>query len=155
MLSSQFESLGDVRPTETRIAEADDSLRVTFIWPLAPWEALLVESGQQHRLERFRAEFLKAIAPSLAEVVELATGREAPSPRSELGPGGRLATVRFALGAPTEDRVESREAIRNWGSQVRRNARRLRADHRKQVAALRRTVRAVEDTKRQVRSGSD
>jgi hypothetical protein len=143
LLCRQFECLGDVRPMAPRIAEEEDTLRFDFSWPLAPWEALLASSGQTHRLERFRSEFLTAIAPSLAEVVEVATGRRVRAPSAQLETGGREAAVGFALGATTDSWGESSEAIRNWGSQVRRSARRLRADHKQQVERLKRTVRAV------------
>jgi hypothetical protein len=147
LLSCQFESLGESRPSRVRVAEEANTVSLAFGWPLAPWEAILVRSGQQHRLERFRLELLEAIAPSLAEVVEIEIGREARSRSLALAARGQEATVGFALGGPTEDGAESRRAIRNWSLQVRRSARHQRSEHRRQVERLKRATEAMRRAK--------
>lgn len=154
LLSCQFESLGDAPATAGRILEEGDTLRFTFRWPLANWEALLARTGHRERLVSFRSQFLQAIAPSLAEVVEAMRGRETQPRSPEISADCQSASFDFALGAAVEDRAEERQAVRNWSSQLRRNARRQRTEHRRHSEEVSRVAEAMRETRRRLRESS-
>jgi hypothetical protein len=151
LLSRQFESLGDVAPAAARVEEKGGTLKFSFIWPLTSWEEQLARSERRERLEGFRLHFLEAVAPSLAEVVEMVTGQQARARAQALRAAGLGASVVFTLGPSTGDGAEERQAIRNWSLQVRRNSRRQRAEHRRRAAEVERTVRVVREMRRRVR----
>jgi hypothetical protein len=143
LLVDQFANLDDVRPNEARIVRETDAVQFRFGWPLGAWEESLTRSQGEELLRGFRTDFLGAIAPSLAEVVEALGSREVTSSDVHLDPHGRRAEVCFALGSSTTDGAERAEGLRNWGRQVRRNARRQRAEHSRRVAELLRLTESM------------
>ena len=145
LLTDQFAVLDDTRPTEPRAVEDGIILVFTFVWPLTPADELLTASGHDEGLVRFRAEFLRIIAPSLAGLVELDLRREVNSSAPSLGGDPRYVSISFALGPRKSLDKETMTALRNWGVQRRRKARDERSalrGRREELRRLREEVRA-------------
>jgi hypothetical protein len=150
LLSDQFAVLDDTRPTEARALDEGDLLIFTFVWPLRPADELLIASGRDEGLATFRAEFLRIIAPSLANLVELDLHREVTSSAPSLGDDTRHASFSFALGARKSLDRETMEALRNWGVQRRRKAR----DERSALSGRREELRRLhEEIRGRISSG--
>jgi hypothetical protein len=139
LLSDQFAVLDDTRPTEARALEDENLLIFTFLWPLRPADEVIIASGHDEGLAKFRAEFLRIIAPSLANLVELDLHREVTSSAPSLGDDTRHASVSFALGPRKSLDRETVEALRNWGVQRRRKAR----DERSALSGRREELRQL------------
>jgi hypothetical protein len=110
----------------------------TFTWPLVPAEELLSISSRSALLTSLRSEILRAITPSLTELVELQLRRLVSGSLPTVADDPRYAMVTFALGAPRGIDQESAEALRNWARQLRLNAGRQRRLYKERREELRR-----------------
>jgi hypothetical protein len=88
-----------------------------FVWPLTPADELLVTSGRDEQVVRFRSELLQIIVPSLAGLVELELRREVTGSLPAMGDDSRHAMISFALGDRKGEDREAADALRNWSLQ--------------------------------------
>jgi hypothetical protein len=150
LLTDQFAVLDDTRPTDARVVEDGDILVFTFVWPLTPADELLTASGRDEGLAKFRAQFLRIVAPSLAGLVELDLNREVDNSAPSLGGDPRYVSISFALGPRKSLDRETVEALRNWGVQRRRKAR----DERSALSGRREELRQLrEEIRGRIKSG--
>jgi hypothetical protein len=138
MLADQFAALDDARPVEARVIQDGDVVIFAFTWPLSRADEVISTVGRGAQLTEFRSELLEMITPSLAELVELDLGRQVASSLPALAEDPRQVMVTFVLGAPRETDPEAVEALRNWATQLRRNAGVQRRRYRKRREELRR-----------------
>jgi hypothetical protein len=137
-LSDQFAVLDDARPTGSRAIEDGDVVIFAFSWPLNGADEVLIASGRDGQLAKFRSEFLRIITPSLSGLVELDLRREVTNSLPVLGDDPREAKITFALGVRKGQDPEAAEALQNWSRQLRRKARgeRLRLRTRREELRL-------------------
>lgn len=115
----------------------EDGLSVADEW--------LLGSGRAERLREFRQSFFEVVSGELVEVVGGLTGMPVTYSFSGFDPATRTTHAIFVLDVTQLYGAEQRQAVLNWSEQVRRNARRLREQHRA-------TIEVHQTLKEQMRS---
>jgi hypothetical protein len=145
-LADQIALLYEARPGDPRVGVNENMLTFTFEGGLTASDECLLAVGRDRDVREFRERFLHAASPRLSEIVSAFAEAEVTFFFTAFDAGARTTSCFFVLGSPADPRRERRRAIRNWGEQVRRNARDLRAEHaqvRSEHKRLRQMLRQV------------
>jgi hypothetical protein len=147
-LADSYDALYEASPVDPRVSLTGDMLAFVFEDGLSPADKALLGRGQVDRLTQFRRNFFEVVDAELAGLVADLTGVPVSSSFYGFDPGRRTTRGIFILDLGSARGAEGRQAVINWSEQVRRNARRLRQEHRDLVASyepLKRAWRAARE----------
>jgi len=151
-LAEQLLLLYGARPADPRARLDGNLLTFTFHSGLSGSDELLLTSGQEEKMRQFREQFLEAASiQGLNEIVSSFVHADVAFFFNAFDSPSRTTSCFFVLQGSGDPRREAREAIRNWGEQVRRNARHLRARH----SLIREEHRKLRVALHEARPGSD
>jgi hypothetical protein len=128
-IADQYALHYEEKPADPRAHMAGNMLYVAFQGGLSVADRKHLEGERRDELRAFRECFFEVIANDLKSVVEGLSGSHVNFFSSAFDPESRTTNILFVLDLLPDDRVEQRQAIRNWSEQVRRNARELRTNH--------------------------
>jgi hypothetical protein len=135
VLADQLALLYDARPGDPQARLDGNVLAFTFAGGLSPSDERLLEVGRGEQAREFRERFLEAVEPQLRAIVAGLLTVEVQRFFAGFEPESRRTECYFVLVPATGGVDEQRRALINWGKQVRRNARELRARHQLALAA--------------------
>lgn len=129
-LSDLYRVLYEERPADPRASLTGNMLAFVFEGGLSVNDEWLLRSGRDDRLREFRQNFFEVVSDEMVGVVGNLTGMPVTYSFFGFDPKTRTTHAIFVLDLSGLHREEERLAVLNWSEQVRRNARRLRAQHR-------------------------
>jgi uncharacterized protein YbcI len=164
-LSDLYHILYEERPGDPHVSLTGNMLAFVFENGLSVSDEWLLTSGRGERVREFRQNFFEVVSPELVGVVGDLTGMPVTYSFYGFDPQTRTTHAVFVLDVSELHEAEQRQAVLNWSEQVRRNARRLREEHREtrevhralkaQMAAKREEVRREAEADDAPRRGSD
>jgi uncharacterized protein YbcI len=128
-LCDLYALLYDERPVNARASLTANMLAVVFEDGLSVGDEWLLQCGKDERLSEFRSQFFEVVRDELVGVVADLTGLTVTYSFFGFDPKTRTTHAVFVLDLSELRGSEERRAVLNWGEQVRRNARKLRAQH--------------------------
>jgi uncharacterized protein YbcI len=129
-LSDLYFMLYQERPADAHASLTGNMLAFTFEGGLGVSDEWLLRSGRGERLREFRQNFFEVVSDELVGVVGDLTGLPVTYAFYGFDPKTRTSHSVFVLDMSELHGAEQRQAVINWSEQVRRNARRLREEHR-------------------------
>jgi Na+-translocating membrane potential-generating system (MpsC) len=143
-LTDLYYLLYEERPLDPRASLTGNMLAFVFEDGLSVADEWLLRTDRKDRLREFREQFLAVAGEQLIGVVSELTGLPVTYSFYGFDPETRTTHAIFVLNLTPLKGAEQRQAVLNWGEQVRRNARRLREEH----VATRETQRELTDQMR-------
>jgi Na+-translocating membrane potential-generating system MpsC-like protein len=140
-LSDLYRGLYEEQPIDSQASLTGNMLAFVFEGGLSVADEWLLRNGRDDRLGEFRQQFFEVVDHELVGVVADLTSLPVNYSFYGFDPRTRTTHAIFVLDLTKLDRSEERQAVLNWSGQVRRNARRLRAEH----VATRETFLALKD----------
>jgi uncharacterized protein YbcI len=128
-LADLYNLLYGERPADPRASLTGNMLAFAFDGGLAVSDEWLLRTGRGARLREFRQNFFEVVSDELVGVVADLTDAPVTYSFYDFNPKTRISHSIFVLGASERDGVAERQAVLNWGKQVRRNSRRLREEY--------------------------
>jgi uncharacterized protein YbcI len=128
-LADQVALLYEARPGDPRVGISENTLTFAFEGGLTTSDECLLAAGRDQEVRTFREHFLQAASATLSEIVSSFAEAEVTFFFAAFDPASRITSCFFVLDSQADPQSEQRRAIRNWGEQVRRNARDLRIRH--------------------------
>jgi uncharacterized protein YbcI len=132
-LSDLYYGLYEERPADPHASLTGNMLAYVFEGGLAVSDEWLLRTGRGERLREFRRNFFEVVSEELVGVVGDLTGLPVTYSFYGFDPTTRTTHAIFVLDMSELHGAEQRQAVLNWSEQVRRNARRLRDQHRATV----------------------
>ncbi|MBS1845861.1 MAG: DUF2294 family protein [Actinobacteria bacterium] len=164
-LSDLYLNLYGERTVDARASLTGNMLAHVFEGGLGVSDQWLLRSGRGERLREFRQNFFEVVSGEMVGVVGDLTGMPVTYSFSGFDPTTRTTHSIFVLDTTELGGAEQRQAVLNWSEQVRRNARRLREEHREtrevhqalkaQMREKREEVARAEDDDRDAGRSSD
>jgi uncharacterized protein YbcI len=157
-LADLYVSLYDERPGDAHASLTGNMLAFVFEDGLSIGDELLLRSGQEEQVKAFRRQFFEVVSDELVGVVGDLTGMRVTTSFFDFDPQTRTTHAVFVLDLSGLHGPEQYQAVLNWGEQVRRNARRLRAEHvatRETHVALKKEIQAQRETRERKALRSD
>jgi len=136
-LSDLYYMLYEERAVDPRASLTGNMLAYVFEDGLSVADEWLLRSGRAERLREFRQNFFEVVSGELVEVVGGLTGMPVTYSFYGFDPRTRTTHAVFVLDVTRLYGPEQRQAVLNWSEQVRRNARRLREQHRATIEVRR------------------
>jgi uncharacterized protein YbcI len=128
-LAALYASLYESRPADARASLTGNMLAFVFEGGLSVADEWLLANGREEQLGKFRTQFFEVAGVEMTAVVGDLTGRPVTYSFTGFDPRTRTTHAIFVLDLDSADEAEERRAIINWSEQVRRNARRIKAEH--------------------------
>lgn len=128
-LSDLYRNLYEERPVSSQASLTGNMLAFVIDDGLSVSDEWLLRHGRGDLLKDFRRHFFEVVDDQMTEVVADLTGLSVNYSFYGFDPTTRTTHAIFVLDLTPLNQVEERQAILNWGEQVRRNARRLRQEH--------------------------
>jgi uncharacterized protein YbcI len=128
-LSDLYRNLYEERPASSQASLTGNMLAFVIDDGLSVADEWLLHHGRSDLLKDFRQQFFEVVDDQMTEVVADLTGLSVTYSFYGFDPTTRSTHAIFVLDLTPLNHVEERQAILNWGEQVRRNARRLRQEH--------------------------
>jgi uncharacterized protein YbcI len=147
-LSDLYRTLYEERPVSSQASLTGNMLAFVIDDGLSVADEWLLRHDRGDLLKDFREHFFEVVDDQMTEVIADLTGLSVTYSFYGFDPTTRTTHAIFVLDLSPLNRAEERQAVLNWGEQVRRNARRLRQEH---VA----TREAYKDLKVQVQAHRD
>jgi uncharacterized protein YbcI len=129
-LSSLYFTLYEERPADAHASLTGNMLAYVFEGGLGVSDEWLLRTGRGERLREFRQNFFEVVSDEMVGVVGDLTGMPVTYSFFGFDPTTRTTHAVFVLDMSELHGAEQRQAVLNWSEQVRRNARRLREQHR-------------------------
>lgn len=150
-LTDLYALLYDERPADAHTSLTGNMLAFVFEGGLSVGDEWLLRAGETEQLTEFRRQFFDVVSDELVGVVGDLTGLTVTYSFYGFDPQTRTTHAVFVLDLSELRGSEQRQAVLNWSEQVRRNARRLRAEHvatRETHVALKQKVHAQREALR-------
>lgn len=150
-LTDLYALLYDERPADAHASLTGNMLAFVFAGGLSVGDEWLLRSGEAKQLTEFRRQFFDVVSDELVGVIGDLTGLPVTYSFYGFDPQTRTTHAVFVLDLSELRGSEQRRAVINWSEQVRRNARRLRAEHvatREKHVALKERVHAQREALR-------
>jgi hypothetical protein len=128
-LADLYSMLYEGRPVEARCTLNENMLAFAFRDGLTVADEWLLANGRDDRVVEFRRNFFEVVSDEMVSVVFDLVDLVVDSSFFDFDPGTRTTRAIFVVEPSVAGDAEERRAVLNWGEQVRRNARRLRAEH--------------------------
>jgi uncharacterized protein YbcI len=128
-LSDLYRNLYEERPVSSQASLTGNMLAFVIEDGLSVADEWLLRNGRDDLLCDFREHFFEVVDDQMTEVIADLTGLSVTYSFYGFDPTTRTTHAIFVLDLTPLNHVEERQAILNWGEQVRRNARRLRQEH--------------------------
>jgi hypothetical protein len=128
-LADLYAMLYDGRPASARCTLSGDLLAFGFDGGLSVADEWLLANGREDRVIDFRRQFFEAVSDEMIAVVGGITDLTVDTSFFEFDPRTRSTHAIFVVEPSLVAAAQDRQAVLNWGEQVRRNARKLRAQH--------------------------
>jgi uncharacterized protein YbcI len=128
-LSDLYASLYDERPADAHASLTGNMLAFVFEGGLSVGDEWLLRTDRGDQVTEFRRQFFEVVSGELVGVVGDLTGLTVTYSFFAFDPQTRTTHMVFVLDLSGLDGSTQHQAVLNWGEQVRRNARRLRAEH--------------------------
>jgi uncharacterized protein YbcI len=157
-LSDLYYVLYEARPVDPRASLTGNMLAFVFEGGLSVSDEWLLRSGREEQLREFRGQFFEVVDDEITSVVRELTGLNVTYSFTGFDPLTRTTHAIFVLDLSKVRAAEERQAVLNWSEQVRRNARRLRAEHaetRARQRELKEKVRSQREAMRREVEGED
>jgi uncharacterized protein YbcI len=129
-LSDLYFVLYEERPGDAHASLTGNMLAFVFEGGLSVSDEWLLLTGRGERLREFRQNFFEVVSGEMVQVVGDLTGMPVTYSFYGFDPETRSSHAIFVLDMSGLGGSEQRQAVLNWSEQVRRNARRLREEHR-------------------------
>lgn len=129
-LSDLYFNLYGERPVDARASLTGNMLAHVFQGGLAVSDEWLLRTGRGEQLREFRQGFFEVVSDEVVGVIGDLTGMPVTYSFYGFDPTTRTTHSIFILDTSELGSPERRQAVLNWSEQVRRNARRLRKEHR-------------------------
>jgi uncharacterized protein YbcI len=155
-LSDLYRYLYEERPADSQASLTGNMLAFVLEGGLSVADEWLLRNGRDDLLSDFRRHFFEVVDDQMMGVVGDLTGLSVTYSFYGFDPTTRTTHAIFVLDLSPLNRAEERQAVLNWGEQVRRNARRLREEHvatREAYRELREKVQAHRDRLRRETEG--
>jgi hypothetical protein len=128
-LSDLYRNLYEERPVTSQASLTGNMLAFVIEDGLSVADEWLLRNGRDDLLRDFRQHFFEVVGDQMTGVVTDLTGLAVTYSFYGFDPTTRTTHAIFVLDLAPLNRAEERQAVLNWGEQVRRNARRLRQEH--------------------------
>jgi uncharacterized protein YbcI len=128
-LSDLYRNLYEERPASSQASLTGNMLAFVLEDGLSVADEWLLRKGRDDLLRDFRQHFFDVVDDQMTAVVADLTGLLVTYSFYGFDPTTRTTHAVFVLDLSPLNRAEERQAVLNWGEQVRRNARRLRKEH--------------------------
>lgn len=133
-LADSYDALYEEPPVDPRVSLTGDMLAFVFEDGLSVADKVLLRGGRAERLGKFRRHFFEVADGELAAVVTDLTGALVTYSFYGFDAASRTTHGIFILDLDSPHGAEERQAVISWSEQVRRNAARLRQEHRELMA---------------------